>query len=201
MNKSLVLQVVSSVAIGACLLGPGESTAGTLYKWVDEDGRVSYQDRPPVDVKDFESADMSDRDVGRLLQQDPEEKREQVIETQPVTIYVADNCDACDTLRVYLEKRQIPFTEKDLNKDEDARRELMDVAGKLQVPATTIGKDLVWGYSRSGLTKALEQAGYEEPQRNVADQPATEQNARPDSDQKNIDTDKDSKSDPSVSQN
>jgi len=204
-NKSLALQVVSLVIMSACIVGicvvtANESAAGTLYKWVDEDGRVFYQDRPPIEVNDFESADMSDRDVGRLLQQDPEEKREQVIESKPVTIYIADNCDACDTLRVYLQKRSVPFTEKDLTDDEEARRELVDIAGKLQVPATTIGEEIVWGYSRSGLTKALTDAGYEEPERNVADQPTGGKAEDSDTD-RNRDAETDEPVKPAVSQN
>lgn len=164
-------------------------SAGTLYKWEDENGRVSYQDRPPFDVTDFESADMSERDVGRLLQQDPEEKRQQVIESKPVTIFVADNCDACDTLRVYLEKRNIPFLEKDLNKDEQARRDLIEVGGKLQVPATTIGDKLVWGYSRSNLDSELAAAGYMKPdsEKSVAEeQPANEKAVEPAQDDSSI---------------
>lgn len=173
-------------AAGAGLLAQSpQSVAGTLYKWVDENGHVSYQDRPPVDVEDFESADMSERDVGRLLQQDPEEQRQLVLESKPVTIYVADNCDACDTLRVFLQKMEVPFAEKDLSKDEPAQRELIAIGGKLQVPATTIGDKLVWGYNREGLQRELNEAGYEQPQREVTEQqpdaPADQQDAEDES--------------------
>lgn len=171
MKHPLLLTGVLYVAACAILLIPdNQSVAGTLYKWVDENGHVSYQDRPPIDVNDFESADMSERDVGRLLQQDPEEKRQEVLESKPVTIYIADNCDACDTLRVFLQKMEVPFEEKDLSKDEPAQRELIAIGGKLQVPATTIGDKLVWGYNREGLQRELNAAGYEQPERELTEQ-------------------------------
>ena len=42
------MQHKSSIAIGILLALPFIATAQTMYKWVDQNGRVTYSDQPPV---------------------------------------------------------------------------------------------------------------------------------------------------------
>ncbi|MCZ6733530.1 MAG: glutaredoxin family protein [Gammaproteobacteria bacterium] len=129
-----------------------------LYKWVDEDGNVTYNDRPPpepgyrVEQKDFklggETAAKSNSAAGRAA------------EESPVVLYTAPKCTACDMARAYLDKRKIPFTDKNVSGDAEAIKELQEKTGALTVPTIMVGSKVMKGYMESLLEGELDAAGY-----------------------------------------
>lgn len=136
------------------LAGVAPAHAAKLYKWVDRDGNVSYQDRPPPS------------DAGRV-----EEKRfgaggsvfgsaRDDATRPPVVLYSTPKCSACDGARAYLKARGVPFTEKNVEGDRKLQQELIKRAGGLAVPTITVGDKVMRGYLESLLEGELEQAGY-----------------------------------------
>ena len=61
-------------------------------------------------------------------------------------------------VKVYLSRKDIPFTELNVSLDRDALKSLMTM-GYRTTPVTVIGDDKVVGYSPSKLEAALQSAG------------------------------------------
>jgi glutaredoxin len=59
-----------------------------------------------------------------------------------ITIYSTATCLYCQKLRDYLNSRNLPFTEKLIDSDDSAQKEMSDASsGYLGVPFTLIVKD------------------------------------------------------------
>ena len=63
--KNLRLPITLAMA---ALLGTGISAAGQIYKWVDEEGNVHYEDRP-VATSDLERVDIVSRNTDNTVVQ------------------------------------------------------------------------------------------------------------------------------------
>jgi glutaredoxin len=133
------------------------ATAATLYKWVDKDGKVTYQDLPPP------------AGVGRVEERyikesvtDDSGAVAEIAQKHPVVIYTIPKCSSCDLVRGYLQKRNVPFTEKNVAQDNLAnQKEMQDKVGELVVPTIMVGaKIMKGGYIESLLEGELDAAGY-----------------------------------------
>ncbi len=129
-----------------------------LYKWVDENGNVSYQDSPPPNGADYTEAaldvdgsDAGDADSGALRE---------LARSVPVTLYATSRCDGCDLIRIYLERRGIPFEERDVENDMESQEALATLLGRLEVPTVTVGERYINGYNKPMLESELTAAGY-----------------------------------------
>lgn len=142
-----------------------------LYKWVDKDGNVTYHDRPPraeggyrVESKDFK--------VGARAAAPRTDNLTKVASEYPVVLYTTPQCTSCDLARVYLDKRKVPFTDKNVQSDRESLKELQEKTGSLTVPTIMVGTKIMKGYLESLLAGELDAAGYPKIQ---AAQPSTEQ--------------------------
>ncbi|MEK7207879.1 MAG: glutaredoxin family protein [Pseudomonadota bacterium] len=129
---------------------------GTLYKWVGKDGKVSYHDQPPPENSGYrvEEKNLGSRErVGADTSQAAAEKF-------PIVIYTTARCAGCDLARAYLEKRKVPYSEKNVESDPKLQEELKKKSGSLSVPTITIGEKVMNGYLESLLEGELDQAGY-----------------------------------------
>ena len=61
-------------------------------------------------------------------------------------------------VKVYLSRKDIPFTERNVSLDEQARQDLLEM-GHRSTPVTVIGTEKVVGYSPPKLDAALQAAG------------------------------------------
>jgi glutaredoxin len=61
-------------------------------------------------------------------------------------------------VKVYLSRKGVPFTERNVSLDEQAREDLLGM-GHRSTPVTTIGAEKVVGYSPPKLEAALQAAG------------------------------------------
>ncbi len=132
--------------------------SATLYKWVDEDGNVTYQDTPPPGDVEFESSNV-DGPPPPL----PDEAGQQIEDAalaSPVSLYTVPQCASCDLVRLYLERNSIPFAEKDVRSNLDTQNELESIAGDLRVPTLVIGDQVLDGYSENAIKAALTGAGF-----------------------------------------
>ena len=147
---------ITVISIGVFLL-LGAAQAQNLYKWVDEQGNVFYQDQPPAEADGDVEAYGEDRELIAEAEKDP---RTVAAETYPVTLFSIPVCDACDLVRNMLQKSSVPFTEKDVNDNPPVQDELMGLAGQLSVPALAIGKKVIYGYNSVAIQEELTNAGY-----------------------------------------
>ncbi|HOK99320.1 MAG TPA: thioredoxin family protein [Bacteroidales bacterium] len=77
-------------------------------------------------------------------------------EPKRVTVYSTPTCPWCNTLKAWLRKNGIPFTDVDVSRDENAARELVRRSGQQGVPQTDINGQIVVGFNQQKLKELLE---------------------------------------------
>jgi len=137
------------------LLLAATAQAQNLYKWVDQDGNVTYQDTPPPGEDSTATPFAEDAEVAAEAK-----ANEGNLPDIPVTLYSVPTCDACDLVRNLLEKYGVPYEEKDASNDVDVQSDLKELAGQLSVPVLTVGDAVISGYTSSGITSELANAGF-----------------------------------------
>ena len=162
------------LAVGL-ICGAASAQAAKLYKWVDKDGKVTYQDQPPpANAGKFEER------VLRSGESSGSDVTAEIARKYPVVIYTIPKCSSCDLARSYLQKRQVPFTEKNVAQNNVAnQKEMQDKVDELVVPTILVGaKVMKGGYIESLLEGELDAAGYPNPKKpasSAADTPAQTQ--------------------------
>lgn len=154
MNRTSAIILLLSLACVATT-----SQAGRLYKWVDSGGKVSYHDRLPpedsgysVERKDFKTQ-VNRRDSGSKAMRE-------AVKNSPVILYSVPKCAPCDLARSYLNKNQIPFKEKDVEKNRENSEKLDKLSGARNVPTITVGDKVITGFTQDWLEGELKSAGY-----------------------------------------
>jgi len=151
--RSLVALVLLAAAFGAA--------AQSTYRWVDKEGKVHYSDIPPLpaDAKSITPrgarASVSD---GATL---PYQTRK-AAEAFPIILFTTERCgDPCQDGRLYLSRRNLPFTEKSVVSPED-RDALRNLTGEAEavVPVLKVGSQFSRGFSGSQWEALLDAAGY-----------------------------------------
>jgi glutaredoxin len=128
--------------------------AGGLYRYIDNNGRVQYSDKPNADA---ERLKLGNEPVVEDTLPYATQKANQAF---PVTLYVFEKCGAvCSDARELLKTRGIPFTEKNLatSEDLDAYRK---ASGTDKAPSMLVGKTWVKGFLAEQWHADLDFAGY-----------------------------------------
>ena len=71
-----------------------------------------------------------------------------------VTIYTSNTCPYCIAAKNYLEEKGIEYTEKNVQTDREARKELMDM-GHMGVPVLIINGEEVVGFDKERIDSLL----------------------------------------------
>lgn len=130
-----------------------------LYKWVGADGKITYSDTPPpADAKKVEKKRLNDRvNQGDGL----DFATRNAMKKYPVVLFTTDCGAPCDQGRALLNKRGVPFTEKNPEKNLADGQELKKLTGTLEVPDLRVGKDTpIKGFNEAVWNSALDNAGY-----------------------------------------
>lgn len=151
------MPVAGVVVLASLLLVPAVH-AGKLYKWVDAEGRVSYQDRPPPSGSGHvEERDVGDNGVDSGSKADiPAD----VLAKFPVVVYGTPKCGTCISARAHLKRRHVPFRDVNLDGNARAQQEVIQKFGELTMPIITVGDKVMKGYLDSLLDGELDSAGY-----------------------------------------
>jgi len=152
-RNQAIIRMMAVVCLGLAV----NAHAVKLYKWVDENGRVIYQDqKPPID--NFEEKNINVQ--GANLDKDPDFAMSTAAATTPVVLYAVAQCESCDLMRLFLQHYEIPFTEKNVQGDPKIQDELISIAGALRVPLLKVGDKTVDGYSRTAIADLLKSYHY-----------------------------------------
>ncbi len=76
-----------------------------------------------------------------------------------VTVYSTPTCSWCNTLKAYLRKHRIRFTDLDVSKDQNLAEELVRRSGQRGVPQTDIGGEIVVGFNQARINELLQIRG------------------------------------------
>jgi len=121
-----------------------------LYKWVDEEGNVTYQDRPPP----------GKTDDAEMLERSEENARSSGASDVDVVLYSSGNCPECDAVRQLLLSRGVPFEEKLVDGNPALEAKLRERAGVLSLPTLAVGDNVLLGHNEDLILAALEEAGF-----------------------------------------
>ena len=147
-----------AIACAACLYSVVAPSLAQPYKVVGSDGRVTYTDRPPLASGDKLSTLKTTGPTAGAQAAFPVDLRE-AVQRYPVTVYGSANCGPCDAGRQFLQQRGIPHVEKSVTTREDGAV-LLRLTGSSDLPAISIGAQVVRGWSSEGWASYLDAAGY-----------------------------------------
>jgi len=123
-----------------------------LFRWVDDDGNVTYQDQPPP--QEVTTASMVKLPfLGRSTKK----------QKPPVTLYRTGDCAPCDYAAQFLKRKHVPVREVDVTSDLGNQAELKAKAGNLSVPTLVLKGKVIKGFTPSWLASELDAAGYTTP--------------------------------------
>ena len=139
----------------ALALACGLATA-QVYKWTDPSGKVHYGDSPPAETKTEQLRIQIPSYDGPVKVQDwsgvIRRKYVSSIPDRPkhVTMYSTAWCVHCKNARNYFASQGISFTEVDVEKSEEGRKEFQSFTGS-GVPLIVVGSKTMRGFSASAF--------------------------------------------------
>jgi len=147
-----------AVAILAAAFVASAAAQTTVYKWTDKDGKVHFSDSlPEADV----NASQKQMGGGGPDNANLPYPTQLAAQRYPVTLYTTANCgDYCASARNLLEKRGIPYTERDPQRSATDGDALKKLVGGLSVPVLVVGDNPINGYQEDMWNSALDSAGY-----------------------------------------
>ncbi|KNF09808.1 glutaredoxin [Gottschalkia purinilytica] len=72
-----------------------------------------------------------------------------------VVIYTSNTCPHCVTAKEYLKEKGVEYTERNVQTDPEARKELIK-KGYMGVPVIVVGEEEISGFNKSKLDELLE---------------------------------------------
>lgn len=140
------------------------ASAQTIYRIVGADGKVTFSDKPPVDTAKATAMNSSGRTVGAAESNALPFELRQIVTRYPVTLYSAAGCVPCNSGRLLLQGRGIPFVENTVSSADDTEA-LKRISGDNSLPFLTIGGQKIKGFSETEWSQFLSAANY--PQTSV----------------------------------
>jgi glutaredoxin len=140
----------------AAVVAAGTVQAAQLYRWVDDKGRVEWRDTPPPPT----AKKVERRTVGGSVIETTAlpYSVQQAAKNFPLTLYTTDCGDSCSKARAHLNRRGLPFAEKNPEQDIEGYKKL--TGGSLGVPTLFVGREALKGYEEGQWDTALDNAGY-----------------------------------------
>lgn len=72
-----------------------------------------------------------------------------------VKVYSTASCPYCAMAKDFLKKNNIEFESIDVGADQDVAKEMMDKSGQMGVPVLDIDGEIIVGFDKGAITKAL----------------------------------------------
>ena len=73
-----------------------------------------------------------------------------------ITIYSTPTCGYCHVAKDFLNARNIPFVEKNVATDLEARREMVEKSQQMGVPVIDVNGSIMVGYNEAKLRELIE---------------------------------------------
>lgn len=72
-----------------------------------------------------------------------------------ITVYTSSTCPYCTLAKEYLDDKGVEYTEKNVQEDQEARKELMN-SGHMGVPVVVIDDEEIVGFDKEKIDLALD---------------------------------------------
>lgn len=157
--NNLKLVLAGSVTALA-LLAPSVLLAQSVYRIVGSDGKVTFSDRAPVAAANATSRAV----VGAIPDANVQNANlpfalRQVVARYPVALYSGAGCVPCNSGRLLLQARGVPYVEHTISSNEDIEA-LQRLSGDKSLPFLTIGGQKIKGFSDAEWSQFLSAANY-----------------------------------------
>ena len=121
-----------------------------IYKWVDENGKVQFSDKPNPLAKSEKIEVKVNTYVAPIMVDDGSRAAEKPKKAKPkkVVMYSAEWCGVCKKAKAYFEKNGIRYKEYDVEKSSKGKRDYKKMKGK-GVPIILVGESKMIGFSPS----------------------------------------------------
>jgi glutaredoxin len=143
---------------------PASSWVGTggAYQYVDESGRVRFATRLE-DVPERQRSTAGHISVApaapRRSEPRPEIDEARATTSAPVVVYTTRTCPYCRAAMAYMDRIGQDYENKDVEADEDARDEYLQVTGgERGVPVIVVGRAWMQGWNQHQFDKLIAQA-------------------------------------------
>jgi glutaredoxin 3 len=132
---------------------------GGAYQYVDESGRVRFAARLE-DVPERQRSTAGHISVApappRRAAPKPESEEARATTNAPVVVYTTRTCPYCRAAIAYMERIGQDYENKDVEADEDAREEYLQVTGgERGVPVIVVGRAWMQGWNQRQFDKLL----------------------------------------------
>jgi len=165
MNRSGLLRSAVLILVFAALI-VATRAAAEIYKWVDENGRTHYSDRPPQttqspdDIQKIRTDDIIPQtsvhyDDGGHYDEDSNNEESRDRRMHKVELYVTSWCPYCKKARAFFMARGIPVTEYDIEKDREAAGRKQRLDSRRGVPFAVVNGHKIHGYVPAAYELAL----------------------------------------------
>lgn len=150
-----VRSIIALTGFLLCLLFVSTGRA-EIYKWVDENGKIHYDDRPPetknaqrldISIDTYSSVELQPYDGELTVDSDSESAKQ-----KKVVMYSTEWCGVCKKAKAYFSANGIPFREYDVEKSQKGKRQYKKLKAK-GVPVILVGKRRMNGFSVSSFEK------------------------------------------------
>lgn len=176
-------QIFMLMTLLLCIFSLSGAYAITILECVDAAGNSSFQDHCPPGTTPASSRDIrtGTQETGKTTSA---KKPAEAAATGDATIIfytTSTDCDACMVYKGVLDMYGANYTAKDISTDLAVRQELKDKSGgtgtSVSVPTVIMNDQVISGFSKEALVKALEGAGYRKPGAETAATAAPEKEA------------------------
>jgi len=159
MNKKSLLKFgLFTSFLSILTLSINAAAESKLYKWVDSQGRISYQGKPPPK----NSKILKEEDLGQSKSSNSSGLK---INTSPIDVYVTEDCSSCDRTVSFLKARKIPHQVKRIEDARDIQAILIEKTNGVRVPALfTSGQLIAKTSSNEDLKASLISTGHIDPE-------------------------------------
>src|SRR5262249_18510627 len=132
--------------LAICASGTAMAQLQQVYRYVDQDGRVVYSDKPPPANAREAQAKRIGKNTIETSNLSYTAARAQ--ERCPVTLYTFGCGTVCDTAAALLNKRGVPHTVVDVGSGDGADK-LKRLTGALDAPALQVGDQFTTGFNET----------------------------------------------------
>jgi len=124
---------------------------GSIYKWVDEKGKVHFTDSPPDDIK-TEEVELR---INTYTSVEIKPLTERLGKKDKVVMYSATWCRMCKKAKNYFRKNNIPYVSYDVEKSRIGKMDFKLLRGK-SIPIIIVGSKRMNGFTAAKFERLYE---------------------------------------------
>ncbi|MGV6826209.1 MAG: glutaredoxin domain-containing protein [bacterium] len=139
------MRIALKILVCLMILVSSIAAASEIYRWVDEQGKVQFGDRPPSGAGE-QAVDLRINTYAKPEIQIPPSNRPSVRRNKKVVMYSAEWCGVCKQARRYFTEQRIRFAEYDVEKSQKGQEDYRALRAR-GVPVILVGKSRLNGFT------------------------------------------------------